>query len=92
MNKGELIGAICDRSDGITRKQADEILTEAIAIIVDQVAAGRDVRLVGFGTFDSRQANARIGRNPKTGEPIAIAARRMPRFRPGTDFKSKVRG
>lgn len=89
MNKAELVGAICDRT-GNTRTTVDTILSATVEVIMGQVAQGAKVTLVGFGTFESRDAKARAGRNPKTGEPMTIPARTKPAFRPGTAFKERV--
>ncbi|MEA5465268.1 HU family DNA-binding protein [Leptothoe sp. PORK10 BA2] len=89
MNKGELVGAICDRR-GVTRAVAESIISEAIDVIVQQVAQGNRVTLVGFGTFESVHAKERVGRNPRTGETLTIPERTKPIFRAGKLFKEAV--
>jgi DNA-binding protein HU-beta len=68
---------------------------KVIDALVDEITRtlkrGDRVALVGFGTFGVSKRKARTGRNPQTGAPIKIAARRVPRFTPGTDLKSAVR-
>lgn len=89
MNKSELIDAIATKAD-VTKKDADEILTALMDTIIDSVSSGDKVTLVGFGTFEARQRQAREGRNPSTGKPIQIPATTVPAFSAGKAFKEKV--
>ncbi|MDX2098884.1 MAG: HU family DNA-binding protein [Leptolyngbyaceae cyanobacterium bins.59] len=89
MNKGELVDAIAARAN-VTKRDADAVLTAALDAIVDAVAGGDRVTLVGFGTFEVRKRQARTGRNPKTGEPLQIPETQVPAFSAGKLFKEKV--
>lgn len=89
MNKGELIDATAERSN-VKKKEADAALTAALEVIMEAVANGDKVTLVGFGSFESRDRKAREGRNPKTGEKMNIPATKVPAFSPGKSFKEKV--
>jgi DNA-binding protein HU-beta len=89
MNKGELVDQIAQKAS-VTKKQADAVLTAAIETIIDAVSEGDKVTLVGFGSFEARERQAREGRNPKTGEKMEIAATRVPAFSAGKLFKDKV--
>lgn len=89
MNKGELVDAISSKAS-VTKKEADAILTAAIDVIIDAVAKGEKVTLVGFGTFEPRQRQAREGRNPQTGKAISIPATTVPAFSAGKQFKEAV--
>ncbi|HEY9827944.1 MAG TPA: HU family DNA-binding protein [Stenomitos sp.] len=89
MNKGELVDAIAEKAN-VTKKEADAVLSAAIDAIVDAVAGGDKVTLVGFGSFEKRGRSAREGRNPKTGETIQIPATSVPGFSAGKLFKEKV--
>ncbi|QLE42228.1 HU family DNA-binding protein [Nostoc sp. C052] len=91
MNKGELVDAVAGKT-GVTKKQADAVLTAALEVITEAVANGDKVTLVGFGSFDRRDRAAREGRNPKTNEKMEIAATRVPGFSAGKAFKEKVAG
>jgi DNA-binding protein HU-beta len=91
MNKGELIDQIAEKAD-VTKKDADAILTAVLDVILESVAAGEKVTLVGFGTFEARDRQAREGRNPSTGKPIKIPATRVPAFSAGKVFREKVVG
>ena len=89
MNKGELIDAIAAKAE-VTKKDADAVLTATLEAIVEVVAAGDKVTLVGFGSFEPRERQAREGRNPKTGDKMDIAATKVPVFSAGKLFKEKV--
>jgi len=89
MNKGELIDAIAEKAE-VSKKDADVVLTALIDSIVEAVSAGEKVSLVGFGSFEPRDRQAREGRNPKTGDKMTIAATRIPAFSAGKAFKEKV--
>lgn len=91
MNKGELIEAIAAKAD-VTKKQAETILTAALDTIVETVASGDKVTLVGFGSFEPRERQAREGRNPRSGETLTIPATTIPAFSAGKQFKERVAG
>ena len=89
MNKSELVDAISQKTN-VSKKEADAILTAIIEEIVTAVASGNKVTLVGFGSFEPRERQAREGRNPKTGAAMTISATRVPAFSAGKSFKDKV--
>ena len=89
MNKSELIDLIAQDAD-LSKAAAGRALDSVMANITKAVAAGDTVALVGFGTFKSSKRAAREGKNPKTGEKIAIAETTVPKFSPGTAFKAAV--
>lgn len=89
MNKGELIDTIAEKAD-ISKKMADTVLTATIDSIMEAVANGDKVALVGFGSFEARDRKAREGRNPKTGETMTIPATTVPAFSAGKAFKESV--
>jgi DNA-binding protein HU-beta len=89
MNKGELVEAVAEKA-GVTKKDADTVLSAAIDAIMEAVSEGEKVTLVGFGSFEPRERQAREGRNPKTGETMEIPATTVPAFSAGKLFKEKV--
>lgn len=91
MNKGELVDQIATQAN-VTKKQADEILTATVDTIMEAVAGGDKVTLVGFGSFEPRDRAAREGRNPKTGKALKIPATTVPGFSAGKAFKERVKG
>ncbi|MEP0872402.1 HU family DNA-binding protein [Trichocoleus desertorum AS-A10] len=89
MNKGELVDAVAGKAS-VTKKQAEAIVTATFEAIQETVASGDKVTLVGFGTFEARERQAREGRNPKTGDKMQIPATKVPAFSAGKVFKEKV--
>ena len=89
MNKAELVDAISEKIDA-SKRETDTILTAIVEEIMAAVVSGNKVTLVGFGSFEPREHQARSGRNPKTGETMAISATRVPGFSAGKSFKNKV--
>jgi DNA-binding protein HU-beta len=89
MNKSELVDAIAAKAE-VTKKEVDEVLTAAIDTIMEAVASGDKVTLVGFGSFEPRPRAARDGRNPQTGKTIKIPATTVPAFSAGKQFKDMV--
>lgn len=91
MNKEELVKEVSRRSK-MSQKDVAEVLNAAIDSITKTVARGKRVTLVGFGSFESRQRAARMGRNPQTGKEIKIPAKRVPAFSAGKSFRQMVGG
>ena len=89
MNKAELIEAIANETD-LTKAGAARVLNALLDTVVKTVAKKQDVQLVGFGTFKAAKRAARTGKNPRTGEPLKIAAATVPRFSAGAAFKAAV--
>ena len=89
MNKTELIAAVAEAT-GISKKDAEKAVSATVDTIVDAIAKGDKVQLVGFGTFEQRQRNARTGVDPRTGNKIEIAASKVPAFKAGKAFKDAV--
>ena len=89
MNKVELVAAIAEKS-GLSKKDAEKALAATLDSIVAAVKKGDKVALVGFGTFESRERGARVGRNPRTKETIKIPASKVPAFKAGKGFKDAV--
>ncbi len=90
MNKTQLIDALAARIGD--RRTAATAVEGLLSTIVETVQAGEPVSLTGFGVFESRARAARVGRNPRTGETVAVPAATVPVFRPGTGFRTAVTG
>ena len=78
------------REVGLPRAGAAEIVAELVETIVGRLAAGKPVGIAGFGSFVPRDKGTRPGRNPRTGETVRIAARRVVAFRPSPILKDRV--
>ena len=89
MNKTDIIDRMAAAA-GITKTQAASAMDALMSGITGALKRGQRVTLVGFGSFSTAQRAARTGRNPETGRPIAIAARRVARFIPGAELKQAV--
>lgn len=91
MNKTELIAKVSEDAS-LTKKQAAAAVEAALEAIMTAVADGDKVALTGFGTFERKHRDGRMGLNPRTGEAIEIAASDAPIFKPGKAFKERVKG
>ncbi|MDH5737800.1 MAG: HU family DNA-binding protein [Gammaproteobacteria bacterium] len=89
MNKQELIDRMAASAD-ITKAAAGRALDSMLDSVTDSLKKGDSVVLVGFGTFSVRERKARTGRNPRTGEEIAIKAAKVPGFKAGKAFKDAL--
>lgn len=89
MNKSELIDAIAAKTE-LSKVASGKALDAVVEAIVQAVAKGDGVSLVGFGSFKASPRAAREGKNPKTGEKIKIPATTVPKFSAGATFKAAV--
>lgn len=89
MNKQELIDAIAAES-GLSKKDSKEALDALVKTVGATLKKGDNISLVGFGSFSVIQKAARTGKNPQTGKPIQIAAKKAVKFRPGKELSDGV--
>lgn len=89
MNKSELVEKVAQEAN-LTKADTERAINAAIDTIINALARGDSVTLVGFGTFKASSRAARTGVNPKTGEKLQIAATNVPRFTPGQGFKAAL--
>ena len=89
MNKTQLIQKIAENGN-MTKKDAEVALNAVVAAIADAVAAGEKVQVSGFGSFDVKAREARMGRNPKTGEAVEIASSKRIVFSAAQVLKDKI--
>ena len=89
MNKTELI-AIAAEHAGMTKKDAERCLNAAIDAITASLVKGEKVQISGFGTFETKDREARVGRNPHTRESIEIPATRIPAFKASKALKDNI--
>lgn len=90
MNKTELVNSVAEKAE-ISKKDADKAVAAVVDSIVEALKAGDKVSLVGFGTFEVHERNARTGLNPRTKEKIEIPATKVPAFKAGATFKNAVK-
>ena len=89
MNKTELISAAAERS-GVSKKDTEKALNAALELIAASLTRGEKVQISGFGNFEVREREARMGRNPHTGEAVSIPASKAPVFKPSKLLKDSV--
>jgi DNA-binding protein HU-beta len=89
VNKSEFIDKVAGES-GLAKGDAEKAVNAFIAVVQAAVSADDKVTLPGFGAWSRSQRSARTGRNPRTGEPVAIPAAKAVKFSVGADFKKKV--
>ena len=89
MNKTELISIAAENS-GITKKDAERVINAALEAITASLVKGEKVQVSGFGTFETKDREARVGRNPHTKEAIEIPATRVPGFKASKALKDAV--
>ena len=89
MNKTELITVAAEKS-GMTKKDAERVVNAALDAITATLAEGGRVQLSGFGIFEVKEREARVGRNPRTKETIEIPATKLPAFKASKTLKDSV--
>lgn len=91
MNKAELIAAM-SANTGFTKKDIGSAVEALVSVISETLASGEKVSIVGFGSFEVVNRAARVGRDPKTGNPLNIPASKAPKFKAGSSLKATVKG
>lgn len=89
MNKTELINAVAEQA-ALSKKDSEAAVNAALEVITAALKDGDKVQLVGFGSFEVKKREARVGRNPRTKEAIDIPASKVPVFKPGKALKDAV--
>lgn len=87
MTKAEIIDAVYEKVGGFSKKEAAEIVEAVFDTMKEVLAEGEKIKISGFGNFVVRSKNERIGRNPQTGAPIPISARKVLNFKPSQVLK-----
>jgi len=89
MNKSEMIEKLAEKK-GLSVKKAEEIVSTIFDAMTDALLAGERIEIRGFGSFVVNDYKAYTGRNPKTGEAIAVKPKRLPFFKVGKELKSRI--
>lgn len=89
MKKVELVAAVAEKAE-LSKKDAEKAVSAVLDAIVETLASGDKVSIVGFGSFEIRERGERTGRNPRTKETIVIPASKQPVFKAGKAFKDAV--
>ena len=90
MTKAELVEKVADKLDHLTKKQTEVIINTIFDSIKDALSEGDKIEIRGFGSFKIRSRKQREGRNPKTGSPVSVPAKRVPFFKAGKELRELV--
>jgi integration host factor subunit beta len=89
ITKAELVEDVANAAE-LTKKDAERLVEIVLDSIVESLSSGEKIELRGFGSFRVRERGARRGRNPKTGAPVNIPAKRVPYFKPGKELRELI--
>ena len=90
MIRSELVQKLCGDFPDLTQREIEGVVTALFDNITDQLSKGGRVELRGFGAFSTRQRDARVGRNPRTGASVDVSAKRVPYFKPGKEMRERL--
>jgi integration host factor subunit beta len=90
MIRSELVQKLCTDFPDLTQREIEGVVASLFDSITEQLAKGGRVELRGFGAFSTRQRDARIGRNPRTGASVDVSAKRVPYFKPGKEMRERL--
>ena len=90
MIRSELLQAIAADNPELRPEEVEQVVTIFFDEIGKRLAEGGRVELRGFGAFSTRARDSRIGRNPRTGEPVDVPAKRVPYFKPGKEMRERL--
>ena len=90
MIRSELVQKLCKDFPDLTPREIETMVSAVFDSITDQLAKGGRVELRGFGAFSSRKREARVGRNPRTGDAVDVDAKRVPYFKPGKEMRERL--
>ena len=90
MIKSELVQRIAAQNPHLYQRDVENIVNAILGEITSAMAKGDRVELRGFGAFSTRQRDARVGRNPRTGESVSVNAKRVPYFKPGKEMRERL--
>jgi integration host factor subunit beta len=89
MTKAELVERVANQIN-LTKKQTEVVVNTVFSSITDSLAEGKKVELRGFGSFRIRERNARVGRNPKSGQKVDVPSKKGPFFKAGKELRQLV--
>ena len=90
MIRSELVQKLCGDFPELTQREVESVVSAIFDSITEQLATGGRVELRGFGAFSTRKRDARVGRNPRTGEAVEVNAKRVPYFKPGKEMRGRL--
>lgn len=90
MIRSELVQKLCHDFPDLTQREIETVIAAFFDSIIAQLAKGGRVELRGFGAFSTRNRDARVGRNPRTGAAVEVDAKRVPYFKPGKEMRERL--
>ena len=90
MIRSELVQKLCGDFPDLTQREVEGVVGALFDSITEQLAQGGRVELRGFGAFSTRDRDARVGRNPRTGASVDVSAKRVPYFKPGKEMRERL--
>ncbi len=90
MIRSELVQKIAVDNPDLSTKDVERLVNSFFDTITEQLAKGGRVELRGFGAFSTRKRDARVGRNPRTGESVNVPSKRVPYFKPGKEMRERL--
>ena len=90
MIRSEMVQKLSEQNKGLSPREVEAIVSTFFDCIVERLAANGRVELRGFGAFSTRGRDARTGRNPRTGDVVAVDAKRVPYFKPGKEMRARL--
>ncbi|MBI4209414.1 MAG: integration host factor subunit beta [Deltaproteobacteria bacterium] len=90
MTKSELVEKIATQTSQLSKRVAEAVVEQLFESMVDALRQGERIEIRGFGSFEIRTRNAKVGRNPKTGDKVSIPQKRIPFFKAGKELRERV--
>ncbi len=90
MTKRELVEKLSARVEGLSLKESEQLVNTVFESMTEALASGDRIEIRGFGSFLVKERQAKQGRNPRTGESVAVKAKKVPFFKPGKNLREKV--
>lgn len=92
ITKSVLAETLKNRGTFTSKAQAERVVEDILEVIAQELAAGSEIKFMGFGTFATKDVPERQGKNPQTGEPVTVKAHRKVTFKPGKLLKERIQG
>ncbi len=90
MIRSELVQTMAEENPELSQREIERVVSTFFDTIAAHLAAGKRVELRGFGAFSTRARVARVGRNPRTGDPVEVDAKSVPYFKPGKEMRARL--
>ena len=90
MIRSELVQLLASDNPDLSQREVEKVVGAFFDTISAHLAAGKRVELRGFGAFSTRARDARVGRNPRTGDPVDVGAKNVPYFKPGKEMRARL--